>query len=273
MGISKMERLSVKCSEFESNIRDYFRKLREEQIVFDVTLATDDGQQIQAHKIVLSAGSNFFRDIFTKSIHTNMLVYLKGINSKSLKHITQFIYNGEAYINYEEISEFLDAAKELKVIGIELEREVQDINHAESITDVIKEDMIKGSGEDLDESTNTTEKSEMVFDDDDMSDKSDVEQHTYPMIERNHEGQWECKVCCKKFKRDRWKMRRHEETHIRDVSYACKICSKTSQSRNALNVHIYNTHSKVVSCDRCDKSGMNRYQLNVHKKICFTDNK
>ena len=165
-----MERLCVKWSEFETNIRDYFRKLREEQIVFDVTLATDDGHQIQAHKIVLSAGSTFFRDIFSKSVHTKMLVYLKGIKSKNLKHVGQFLYNGEVYINQEDISEFLETAKELKIIGIE--NEVPDIIHSEPITEVIKEDKMEGIGEDLDETTNAIVCSEIELENHEVSDKN-----------------------------------------------------------------------------------------------------
>ena len=71
----------MKWNEFDTNIRGYLRILREDQRLFDVTLVTDDGQHIQAHKIILSAGSNFFSDIFVKSNHSNMLVYLKGITS------------------------------------------------------------------------------------------------------------------------------------------------------------------------------------------------
>ena len=69
----------MKWNEFDTNIREYLRILREDQRLFDVTLVTDDGQHIQAHKIILSAGSNFFSDIFLKSNQTNMVIYLKGI--------------------------------------------------------------------------------------------------------------------------------------------------------------------------------------------------
>ena len=70
------------------------RILREDQRLFDVTLVTDDGQHIQARKIILSAVSHFFRDIFLKSNTTNMLIYLKGITSVQLEHLLDFIYNG-----------------------------------------------------------------------------------------------------------------------------------------------------------------------------------
>ena len=48
----------MKWNEFDTNIREYLRILREDQRLFDVTLVTDDGQHIQAHKVILSAGSN-----------------------------------------------------------------------------------------------------------------------------------------------------------------------------------------------------------------------
>ena len=71
--------------------------------MFDVTLVTDDGQHIEAHKTILSAGSLFFSDIFLKSNQTNMLIYLKGINSVQLEHLLDFIYNGEASVGQEDL--------------------------------------------------------------------------------------------------------------------------------------------------------------------------
>ena len=62
-----MEKFCLKWDDFGSNVGEYFRKLREDQRLFDVTLATEDGQEIKAHKIVLSAGSDFFNNIFLRN--------------------------------------------------------------------------------------------------------------------------------------------------------------------------------------------------------------
>ena len=62
-----MDKFCLNWNGFDENIREYFKKLRCEQRLFDVTLVTEDGQQLQAHKIILSAGSNFFNDIFMNS--------------------------------------------------------------------------------------------------------------------------------------------------------------------------------------------------------------
>ena len=109
----------MKWNEFDTNIREYLRILREDQRLFDVTLVTDDGQHIQAHKIILSAGSHFFSDIFLKNNQTNMLIYLKGINSVHLKHLLDFIYNGEASVGQDELKEFIETGKEMRVKGFE----------------------------------------------------------------------------------------------------------------------------------------------------------
>ena len=114
-----MEKYCLKWSEFESNIRESFRKLREENTLFDVTLATDDGHTIQAHKMVLAAGSNLFSDMFMKMDHSNMLIYLKGIRKDELDHVIDFLYKGEASISQEELNKFMETAKDLKVKGLQ----------------------------------------------------------------------------------------------------------------------------------------------------------
>merc|ERR1719430_2143264 len=104
----------MKWDNFGTNIREYLRIIREDPRLFDVTLVTDDGQHIQAHKIILSAGSLFFHDIFLKSNQTNMLIYLKGIHSVHLEHLLDFMYNGEAFVGQDEFEEFLEIGKELQ---------------------------------------------------------------------------------------------------------------------------------------------------------------
>ena len=59
---STMEKFCLKWNDFETNIREYFIDLRENQNHFDVTLACEGGHQIQAHKIILSAGSKIFNE-------------------------------------------------------------------------------------------------------------------------------------------------------------------------------------------------------------------
>jgi len=47
------DKFCVKWNEFEGNFQNSFKVLRNQEKLFDVTLATDDGHQIQAHKVIL----------------------------------------------------------------------------------------------------------------------------------------------------------------------------------------------------------------------------
>merc|ERR1719153_1049616 len=114
-----MDKFSLNWNGHDANIRENFRNLREDQKMSDVNLVTDDGQHTQAHKIILSAGSSFFADIFMNSNHSNILVYLKGISREKLEPVIDFIYNGEVFITQEQLQVFIEAGKELLVKGLE----------------------------------------------------------------------------------------------------------------------------------------------------------
>ena len=117
--MENMEKFCLKWSEFETNIKESFRELREDQNHFDVTLATDDDYQIQAHKIILSAGSQFFCNILTKTKHPSPFLYLKGIKKEELLNVIDFLYNGEANVAQEDLTSFLETAQELQVKGLQ----------------------------------------------------------------------------------------------------------------------------------------------------------
>merc|ERR1719334_245782 len=134
-------KFSLTWNEFEQNIRVSFKALREEQKLIDVVLATDDGHQIQAHKVILSSGSDFFSDIFSKFHKPDMFVYFKGIARNDLENITNFLYNGETFVSQQELPTFLENAQELKVKGL---KNVEDGNSEEPAhNDLIPEEKVQ----------------------------------------------------------------------------------------------------------------------------------
>merc|ERR1712179_122911 len=97
----------------------------------DVTLACDDGQQIQAHRLILSAGSLFFRNIFTSfQSHPHSFIFLSEIRKRDLLNTIEFLYSGEINISNDEVKNFLDVARKLQIQGIPntdiREREIKD---------------------------------------------------------------------------------------------------------------------------------------------------
>ena len=104
---------------FEANLRQTFKQLKDEKRLCDVTLATDDGHQVLAHKTILSAGSQYFDDVFRENDYSDIIVYLNGINKIDLEPITDFIYSGEANVKNENVNNFFTTALELRVRGID----------------------------------------------------------------------------------------------------------------------------------------------------------
>ena len=54
------EKLCLQWNDFQDNIKGAFKNLRKENDFANVTLACEDGQQVEAHKVILAASSPFF---------------------------------------------------------------------------------------------------------------------------------------------------------------------------------------------------------------------
>jgi len=111
------EKFCLRWNDFETNISGAFREIREDKDFFDVTLACDD-DQIQAHKLILSACSPFFRTILRRNRHEHPLLYLKGVKYADLVSVLNFMYHGEVNVAQEELNSFLAVAEDLKVKGL-----------------------------------------------------------------------------------------------------------------------------------------------------------
>ena len=99
---------------------NYLQKMMKEMLTLDnftdVTLVTDDRNQIKAHRSILSAFSPVFKSIFDiKDVNNTPVVYLRGIQYSEIESILQFIYLGEAVFCGERLDEFLSVAKSLEM--------------------------------------------------------------------------------------------------------------------------------------------------------------
>jgi len=124
MGASGTDNFCLRWNDFAENVSGAFKELRSESDFFDVTLAcTDSGSRtLQAHKVILSACSNFFKSTFRQQTnankHPNPYIYLRGVTYNDLTSILDFIYNGEVNVAQEELNSFLAVAEELQIKGL-----------------------------------------------------------------------------------------------------------------------------------------------------------
>ena len=77
--MSASEKLCLQWNDFKDNVSSSFGELREDKDLIDVTLACEDGKQVEAHKVVLAASSPFFKDILKRNKHPHPLIYMRGL--------------------------------------------------------------------------------------------------------------------------------------------------------------------------------------------------
>ena len=112
------EKLCLKWKDFEDKTVSSFGQLRGNQDFTDVTLACEDGQQMEAHKFILASSSPFMMDILKRNKHSHPLIYMTGTKSKNLVAMLDFLYSGEANVDQQNLDTFLKLADELKLKGL-----------------------------------------------------------------------------------------------------------------------------------------------------------
>ena len=135
------EKLCLKWNDYQDNVNSAFASLREENDFADVTLACEDGQQIEAHKVILASSGPFFRNLLKKNKHPHPLIYMKGIKHEILLAVVDFLYLGEANVFQESLDSFLEVAEELRLKGLMGQTEdalLTARNHKYSIPEQVK---------------------------------------------------------------------------------------------------------------------------------------
>ncbi|CAH0546645.1 unnamed protein product [Brassicogethes aeneus] len=111
------EQFSLRWNNFHSNLTSGFHELLEAADMVDVTLAVD-GHVLQAHKIVLSICSPYFKQMFKLNPCKHPIVILRDVGHENMKDILEFMYMGEVSVLRENLSAFLRTAELLQVKGL-----------------------------------------------------------------------------------------------------------------------------------------------------------
>ena len=212
-----------------------FARLQKETGLFDVTLVTNDQQQLSAHRLVLSACSDFFKTIFYSNTHSHPLLYLDGVDSTEINLMLDYIYRGEVQIYHEYLDRFLSIAKKFNLDGLIVPNEESD-NYKHEDKDVIYQESKEYNQEHNFESPKIVkERSVKVVTQTFEAQNSEVDAKFEELVVSEN-GIWRCTVCDKtmKMKRD---MRRHLETHLSGLSYECQFCGKSFRSNDVLRKH------------------------------------
>ena len=112
------EQFCLQWNDFDEDMAESFKGLRDEKAFCDVTISAE-GQQLLAHKMVVSACSPFFKKMieFQKN-EKHPIIILKDVSFLHMSAILEFMYNGEVSVTQEELPAFLKTAEKLEIKGL-----------------------------------------------------------------------------------------------------------------------------------------------------------
>ena len=244
------EKLCLQWNDFQNNTKIAFGNLRKDNDFADVTLVCEDGQQVEAHKVILGASSPFFQKLLGRNKHPHPLIYMRGMKPDDLLAIVDFLYCGEANVFQENLDSFLAIAEELQLKGLmgKINENMDDIieppaSTAEHVVDTkIPTNQFqrqKQGSRILKAEKNRT----LAIPGNFSGDFEELEERVRSMMEESQntlanglQKAHTCKVCGKEGKGNA--IKDHiEANHLEGIVIPCNLCNRTFRSRNALRIH------------------------------------
>ncbi|XP_026461479.1 protein tramtrack, beta isoform-like isoform X3 [Ctenocephalides felis] len=157
------EQFSLKWNNFHSNLTSGFHALLRGEDLVDVTFAVE-GKFLQAHKLVLSVCSPYFKQMFKIHPDKHPIIILKGVAYSDMSDILLFMYQGEVNVRQENLANFLKTAELLQIKGLTEDESSNDNpkpdatnekdNTSESLTQYMYQDKQKNDTSTINSSSN-----------------------------------------------------------------------------------------------------------------------
>ncbi|KAK0179917.1 hypothetical protein PV327_005617 [Microctonus hyperodae] len=111
------QQFSLRWNNYLKHITCAFDTLRSDEDLVDVTLSCE-GKRIRAHKMLLSACSTYFRDLFKENPCQHPVIIFRNVKFDDLAALIDFMYQGEVNVVQEQLASFLTTAELLAVQGL-----------------------------------------------------------------------------------------------------------------------------------------------------------
>ena len=112
------DQFCLKWNNYQLSLTSAFKHILEEEDFVDVTLSAG-GNNLKAHKVVLSACSSYFRDLLKGiSLWQHPVLVLKDVRFLELQSILEFVYLGEVNVEQDRLESFLKTAELLRIKGL-----------------------------------------------------------------------------------------------------------------------------------------------------------
>eukprot|EP00092_Neocalanus_flemingeri_P083225 GFUD01104424.1.p1 GENE.GFUD01104424.1~~GFUD01104424.1.p1 ORF type:complete len:275 (-),score=30.23 GFUD01104424.1:32-856(-) len=261
------EKYHLTWNDFQSSQSCSIGQLLKSEEFTDVTLACEEDKQIEAHKVILSTCSPFFRNILLKNPHPHPLIYVPKVSLHEMQSLLQFMYLGQTEVSHEDLKTFMKVGSMLKIKGL-VENETfteQTSGYKQSAQD----EPIKA----LIENEVATDHTDGFCDSeqDETMNLVDGEDRTVMIKEEDyaadnqHLGDDIQEV---------WYQRNEQYNYSSDTAnselqkkFPCEKCEYRSRTKGDLKKHVLAIHEGVrYPCDQCNYRATQSGHLKLHKK-------
>ena len=133
------EAAHLKWTNFQDNLNNTLKSLKESPDFIDVTLACEDGKKIGVHRAILAASSPLFQSLLNDEKNDHQMVYLTGVKSEDVYSVVDFMYCGETKVRRTNVDSFLDVTNDLKLEGLFGKSYINDDEEMFTISDPLEE--------------------------------------------------------------------------------------------------------------------------------------
>ena len=262
---------------YSDHLREKLNEMLKTNELTDVTLVCDDKKQFKAHRIILSACSEVFKSIIHHLPLNSSVIYLKGIQHQEMQSILEFLYLGEATLDEERMTEFLNVAKNLEI------KEIGKIDAGFDDKNASLYDEPEMSAYHIDEDTgpvydnppdlkvyqkNVDTKANIEADSDEHSPVKQLTPSQEIKDSSNEskidEEKFSCNQCANQFA-SKSGLRTHIKSIHDGARYECKLCDEQYNIRSSLRRHVLSKHQGVkFSCNECVYQATQKTHLRRH---------
>jgi predicted RNA-binding Zn-ribbon protein involved in translation (DUF1610 family) len=258
-----VDMMHLKGKDHYSNASRTFNQLWGDRDFSDVTLATADGQQIRAHKVIISSSSLFFKTILVKNPHPNPLIYLNGVRYTHLENVLKFIYSGQCEVSDDDLQDFLTTGEDLGITSLadfdesrkdHFDLEVQSAIEKPGLVDEERYDKF------AERSIQSEYKNAM--------NKYECGYSATQNGKSKHESvRYQCDQCDYKASQQS-NLTTHKKAMHEGVRYTCDQCGFTATQQSSLSTHKNAKHDgEKYSCDECHYKATTSGNLISHKQV------
>ena len=226
-----MDKIFLKQNDFPTETLNVFKEMLTDKHFADVTFATEGFKYIRAHKVIICAFSSVFKEILMNNSHELPCIYLKGVKHDHLQAIINYIYLGETKVGLEDVTEVLNLASELKIVGLGVDQTWQRYDgENQDEENILKENIME------DKDTNSGENQSSL--------SKEVYNEAIELV--NDDKVFRCSLC-EYETRKKFNLQEHIDSLHEGIKYPCAFCGHMSSTSNNLKKHVARVHSECYS--------------------------